>query len=464
MTHYCIMGQKMSQNRKNMHYPHLESSTLEWKKEIPRNDQIIKTVIGFCNQCGGKLVIGVANSGDIVGVPECVIQESLEFLEKAIYEASHPAILPRIYTQRFGEKMLLIIEVTSGMNKPYFRKSEGMEKGTYIRLGRSTLKATGEIINELQWQSKGLNYETLPSYRSEMADLDEKKAQSYLDHRKNQGRAKLNKSVLQSYHLLIEEHSKSYPTNLGLLLFGKRTQHFFSEAMIICSEFRGKSGRDAIASVDCEGTLFEQFEKSVSFIVSRLSKSFVIRKIKREEQLEIPEVAIREALLNAIVHRNYYIQAPTKIAIYNDRIEFFSPGTLPGPLNLENLMAGITYLRNPMICKIFREAGYIEKLGTGLISIFSSYQEFGLEEPKFIEGENFVKMILPRTLQKKRRKTTDDLIKSLFVYSNVISIEDIQKVLKVSRQTAVRKMNVLIDKGRVTRIGKTRSVRYKLQD
>lgn len=447
-----------------MRYPDLESSTLEWKKEIPRNDQIIKTVIGFCNQCGGKLVIGVTNSGDIVGVPGDVIQESLEFLEKAIYKASHPTILPRVYTQRFGEKMLLIIEVTSGMNKPYFRKSEGMEKGTYIRLGRSTLKATREIINELQWQSQGLNYETLPQYRSKMTDLDEEKIKSYLDNRSNQGTVKLSKSVLYSYQLLIEEHSKSYPTNLGLLVFGKRTQHFFSEAMIICSEFKGQSGRDAIASVDCEGTLFEQFEKSLSFIISRLSKSFEIRKIKRKEQLEIPEVAIREALLNAIVHRNYHIQAPTKIAIYNDRIEFFSPGSLPGPLNTDNLMAGITYLRNPMICKIFREAGYIEKLGTGLISIFSTYKEMKLEEPKFIEGENFVKIILPRTAEKNRNEATDDLVKTLFVYTNEISIEDVQKALKVSRQTAARKMNVLIDKGKVIRTGKTRSIRYKLKN
>lgn len=182
--------------------------------------------------------------------------------------------------------------------------------------------------------------------------------------------------------------------------------------------------------------------------------------MKREEKLEIPEIAVREALLNAIIHRNYHIPTPPKVAIYDDRIEIFSPGLFPGPLNQKNLKLGITYLRNPAMCKIFREADYIEKLGTGIISIFDSYEKYGLEEPKVLEGENFVKTILPRILQKKASRKKANFMKELFVMSSEISIEDVCKILGVSRQIASRKINQLIKQGLVERIGKTRSPRY----
>jgi ATP-dependent DNA helicase RecG len=168
--------------------------------------------------------------------------------------------------------------------------------------------------------------------------------------------------------------------------------------MIICSDFKGTSGREAMATLDCNGTLFEQFDQAYQFIVSRLPRSCEIKEVRREERLEVPPVAIREALLNAIIHRNYYIAAPAKVAIYEDRIEIFSPGSLPGPLNLANLRTGITYLRNPAICKAFREAGLVEKLGSGLIAILDSYEEWGLATPCLLEGENYVKCILPRKL------------------------------------------------------------------
>ena len=445
-----------------MRYPHNESSSLEWKKEIPKNDQILKTIIGFCNQNGGKIVVGIDNSGEIVGIPDKALQKALESLEKAIYEASYPTIIPRIYTQQVGGKILLIIEVSGGMTKPYFRKSEGEAKGTYIRLGRSTLRASPDMIKELKWQSQGLDFETLPHYRGKKDDLDIEKIKYFIENRKNHAKIELDKQVFKAYHLLIEEHSKEYQTNMALLLFGLEPQYFFSEAMIICSHFKGISGREAIATLDCEGTLFNQFSQSYSFIISRLSKAFTITKPKREEKIEIPEVAVREALLNAIIHRNYHIKAPIKVAIFEDRIEIYSPGSFPGPLNPNKLKCGITYLRNPMICKLFRESGYVEKLGTGLITIFDSYEERGLLEPKIVEGENNVKSILPRVLKKVTTNLADKELEKLFAISSVISTDDVQKILGVSRQTASRKMNKYIEQGIVERTGKTRSIRYKI--
>lgn len=446
-------------NGLNMRYPESESSTVEWKQNIPQNDQLIKTAIGFCNQFGGKLVIGVNNDGEIIGVEENAIEQILEYIDKAIYEATSPSIIPRVYVQRFEDKAVIAIEIAPGMNKPYYRSSEGIEKGTYIRLGRSTLKATKEILEELQWQSRGIDYECLPMRRASIDALDKAKLKKFLEERKNKDKTELTDHLLKAYDLITNEQTGCFPTIAGILLFSDTPQKYVSEAMIICSHFLGTSGRETLATVDCEGTLFDQFNQAYGFILSRLYRSFTIRGPKREEILEIPEQAIREALLNLLVHRNYHIKAPSKIAIYDDRIEFFSPGQFPGPMKLDHLKMGLTYLRNPAICRIFREAGYIEKLGTGLLTIFASYEERGLKNPELIDGENYVKCILPR----KSLVPSDEAAKvlELFEKTEEIAIQDVMDFLSLSRASAGRRLKELVDKGQIVRIGHTKAVRYK---
>lgn len=445
-----------------MKYPEQESSVLELKREIPKSDQIIKTIIGFSNQHGGKLIIGIANNGEIVGISEEEAVFVMESLSKSIFEASAPAILPLVYIQRIGNKTLLIIEVSAGANKPYYRKSEGLEKGTYIRLGPSTLRANIDLIEELRWQSRGKSYDTLPIYQTNELDLNEKEITHFIQERKERKKEKITRELLLSYYLIYPEHSSTYATVAGILLFGKQPQQFLSEAFIICSHFKGKEGREAIASIDCTGTLFEQFQSAFNFIVSRLSRSFTIKGVKRHEVLEIPEEAIRESLLNAIVHRNYHIQSSIKIAIYDNRIEIFSPGSFPASLNIENLKQGISYIRNIALCKVLREAGYIEKLGSGLPAIFKSYADRNLKEPMLIEGENFIKCILPREMAKKMKENKDFILK-LFDSAKKITISDVIQSLEISRSSAGRELDELTQQGKIEKIGKGRGTSYVLK-
>jgi ATP-dependent DNA helicase RecG len=277
-----------------MKYQDVESAVLELKREVPKYDQIIKTVIGFSNQHGGKIVVGVADDGEVVGIPEETAALAMESLSKAIYEASSPHILASIYIQRVGNKLLLIIDVFAGPNKPYYRKSEGLEKGTYIRLGSSTLRANIELIEELKWQSRGQSYDTLPVYQANQLDLNEKEIKNFIQERKERKKEKITQELLLSYYLICIDHSGTYASVAGILLFGKHPQHFLSEAFIMCTHFKGREGREAIASIDCTGTLFEQFQSAINFIVRRLSRSFVIRGIKRTEELEIPEDALEK--------------------------------------------------------------------------------------------------------------------------------------------------------------------------
>jgi len=447
-----------------MKYHGNESSTLEFKQAIPENSQIVKTIIGFCNRSGGKLLIGVKQDGTVIGIPEDEIQRVMEYMNKSIFEASSPPIIPAVYSQLIGDKTILIIEVSSGMNKPYFRKSEGLDQGTYVRLGRSTVRATADMIEELKWQSRGRSFDMMPVYHGKEEDLDQKQVLAFLNH-KNPSRVRsITPEILASYNLEAEEHASTYPTVGGILLFGKNPQKYFSEAMILCSHFDGVSGRKAISSIDCTGILFQQFEMAYNFVTGRLGRSFTIRGPKREEQLEVPETALREVILNAIVHRNYHIQAPTKIAIYDNRVEIFSPGVFPGPLDSHNLKLGLTYIRNRVICKTFREAGYIEKLGSGFISLFESYEERELHPPEVIEGENFIKCILPRPSFSSKPWQTEsetDKILALFEVTDEIAISDVMKALNLSRPTAGRRLAELTEQGILEQVGKSKATRYR---
>lgn len=454
-----------------MKYPCQESAIIEFKRELPKNDQIIKTVVGFCNQKGGEIIIGVDNDGTIVGVPEEKISQLLEYLDKSIYDATAPAIVPRIFSQRIGEKLVVIIRVSEGMNKPYYIKAEGIKKGTYIRLGRTTSLAKQETIEELKWQSRprSLSYDSMPVYDATMDDLDVEKFRDFLTLKRHAPKGPTNvEELLRSYFLITDERGYTYPTVAGILLFGRDPQRFLPEAFIICTEFSGMGGRTALATINCVGSLFEQYFRSYKFVTDRLTHSFTIEEPRRKEILEVPEVAIREAIVNAVIHRNYHISAPSKISLYDNRIEIFSPGDFPGQLTQDTLRCGISYIRNYAITKVFHEIGYIEKLGSGLNALFESYEERGLEEPSVNEGINFVKYVLPRPSAKREivKETIDEDLQRiirLFKTAVELSIGDIIEHTRMNRASAGRRISFLVKEGVLKKIGKGKGTRYALK-
>jgi len=455
-----------------MKYPEHESSSLEFKKEIPKNDQIVKTIIGFCNHQGGKLIIGLENDGTIIGIDELKAQEMLEYLEQCILDCSFPPIFVRTYLQRIGDKTLLLLEVAPGTNKPYYLKKEGREKGVYIRLGRSTLRATPEMIEGLKLDARNISFDATPVYQASEADLDMNKIEKFLTKIKSaQNKSSTYASItdaMLAYKIIIRDQNQNIPTVSGILVFGKEPQFFFAEARIMCNQFLGiEIGQEVIASHECLGTLDEQFKAAYDFVISRLYTSWKIVGPMREEQLEIPKIAIREIIMNAVIHRNYLIPGPTKIAIFNNRIEIFSPGTFPGPIS-QNLKAGFTYLRNITIAKVFREMGLIESFGLGLLKTFTSYEQYELKEPQIIEGEGFIKCILPRKTPENMltRSKTDELseaqaqILNLFTSATKISVADVIESLHFTRSTASRKLAELVKKGHIKKMGKGRGVNY----
>jgi len=288
------------------------------------------------------------------------------------------------------------------------------------------------------------------------------KIEEFLAQRRSGKKAKATKEVLSSYQIVTEEHGQTYPSVAGILLFSEHIQKYFPEAYVLCGHFSGYSGRDAIASRNCTGTLFEQFEGAFDFMMDRVNKSFKITGKQREERYEVPPIALREALMNAILHRNYHINAPVKIAIYNNRIEIFSPGNFSGPVDILALETGITYIRNVTIAKILWECRYVEKMGSGFIEIFENYRRAGLVAPEIVEGTNFIKCILPTVKSTVKQLDAPGKILNLLQTEPEISRADVINRLNIPRATAGRLLLNLINEGKLIRLGKGRAVKYRL--
>ena len=363
------------------------------------------------------------------------------------------------------DKLLLVIDVSKGSKKPYFVKSKGIDQGTYIRFGTETILASPEMIEELKQQARGIYPDEQPIYKADIEVIDRDKFKEFLSHRIQRDKILNLDEILFHYNLLMEEHQQTFPTMAGVLLFGKEPQQLLTEAFIIGTHFAGIKGRDVLATKDFTGNLFEQYKACFHFITTRLNREYEIQPDGiRKEWLEIPEVAIREVLLNALVHRHYGMPSPTKVAIYDDRLEIFSPGNFPGPIRKDPLVLGLTFLRNPVIARIFREMGLIEKMGTGLIILYQSYQERQLFRPILFEGVGFVKCILPRPLLRQKElvvlgQECMDIMR-LFYFQEKIEISNIIEMLSVSRSKAVRLLNSLIDNRFIQRMGKGKHTYY----
>ena len=441
-------------------YPEKESSSLEFKEKMPESGRFVREVVALCNAFGGRILVGIRDNGDIVGVSDEDAETLLESLPQSIYQAVHPHVIPKVYTQRIDGQLIVAVQVSEGMNKPYFQKSKGLDGGTFIRVGRSSMKADAAAIRDLEWRNRGRSPDERPIYGTSLQDLNEEALKKFVAEKKAKNLKSSLTEIARSYRLICEDQAQVHATMAGILLFGKNPQEWLPEAYTVCSQIRGNDGREVIRTIDCSGDLFEQFNTAYNFVLEALPKKFVIKGKRREESFEIPEIAIREVLMNAMVHRDYNVPGPTKVALFENRLEIFSPGSFPGPLQPGCLEDGVTYIRNTYICKVFREAGYIEKMGTGFRELFRLYRLAGLDEPQIVEGENFIKAILPRTMNRHDVGGARRDVLAIINEVEGISISDIANRLPLSKATIGRTLRAMVDEGVISKQGTGPATRY----
>ena len=357
-----------------------ESRILEYKLELPQEkNKWLKTIIAFANGAGGKFVIGVNNKRQIKGIPASTdIFELKDGIADTIGQLCEPQIMFDVYQESVDDKILIIIQVFPGNGTPYHLKSLGKENGTFIRLGATTRNADFTILDELELRKKRKTYDELPDLELEVTDSDI----DYLckDFSKRTDK-KITKETLQNLHLFSKKDGKLIATNAYAIFLGKHD--YLSR--IQCARFKGTDRVTFIDKKDFSGPLLDQVENAYNFVLGHINMGITIDGLYRKEQYELPEKAVRELILNAVIHRNYMMNSSIQVAVYDDRLEVSSPGSLYGTLTLAEALEGRSSIRNKVIADVCDKLDIIEGWGTGLRRIIDSCKEIGIAPPEFLE-------------------------------------------------------------------------------
>lgn len=438
-------------------YSERESKTLEFKSQLPQFFSLIKTCVAFANGIGGKIIIGVDDkTHKVIGIDDETRNRLYDEFPNSLYDMTSPGLLTEIYEQCFDEGSVMIIDVPNSIKKPVFIKKEGIPNGIYLRAGSNTRKATPEYVEELMRENKRAYFdEELVQTKITVLSPDlMKKAFERIDTDRLMTEKILQRSTINP--------EKYYPTTAGILFFCHTPEAFIPEALIHCTRFSGIDGRNIIQSEEIHGPLEKQINISFQLVKSWLLRDYTLFNTRLKGKTIIPEVALREAIINAVIHRKYWIPGAVKIALFDNRLEIFSPGNFPGLMNIHHLGDGSTHLRNPHLARIARRLGLVEKLGSGIKLILESCRKINLRPPEFQEGADSVKVVFSFLPAENLALSTQDNLLALFQTRYEVRLKEVEAYLNVSRNTATRKLNQLIDAGKIQRQGQGPSVRYIL--
>jgi ATP-dependent DNA helicase RecG len=439
-------------------FPERESKLLEFKSIVTDFMPLIKTSIAFANAAGGRIIIGVDDkTHEIIGAEEKDRTRIQDEFPNSLYDSVSPNLLPQIYEQNFEGRIVSVIEIPASPQKPYFLKSVGSANGTYVRVGSSTRKANQEYIEDLVREARRITFDEETVFESTDILSPELIKQFY-------GKGVTQKRLLADKIVMQKAANKELlaPTVVGVLMFAEQPHNYIPEALIRCTRFKGKEGRDIIRTEEITGPIEQQSAISMNLLEAWLATDYQLEGTKLKGQLPIPELALREAVINALLHRKYNIPGAIKIAIYDDRVEVFSPGCFPGLVDINNLGDGVTYLRNPMLVRLAHRAHLIETLGTGIQLIFDSCRKAGIKAPVFHEEGDFVKVVFNLQPDIEQHASNHDAIMALMQINKQVTAGEVADYLGVSRNTAIRKLNVLVKENRLIKLGKGPTIKYKL--
>jgi predicted HTH transcriptional regulator len=256
--------------------------------------------------------------------------------------------------------------------------------------------------------------------------------------------------------LLTRDAGKDVPTVGGLLLFGRRRLERFPDAWLHAGCFAGVDRTDILDMAELRSYLPAAVDEAMAFVRRNSARRVVIRGARREEHPAFPPVAVREAVVNAIVHADYSQRgSPIRIAVFADRLEVENPGMLVPGLTVEDIREGISKLRNRVIGRVFHELGLIEQWGSGIQRMFAACREAALPEPEFGEiGERFrVTLRARHGRQRQTRTNSDDALLHAVADSKAATTAAIAERVGLSTRAVRLRLKRLVDQGLVVEIG-----------
>lgn len=359
---------------------------LHWFPESVGAVELAECLTAMANTGGGRVVLGVApRTGNIQGVSN--IEQTIDLVFQSCLLIEPVLVLPVPAVFPAANQKTLVISVPDGLPNVY------NIHGRYLRReGRYTTPFPARDLRELLVARGVLQFESRIPPDATLADLDEVQIEAYI--RQMRWPETDWQQTLYQRGCLAKEDGQLRPTNAAILLFGKNPQRWLPNAAILAARFPGISFSDEFIKQDITGTLPQQLRMAELFLKDNLPLVVRMVGLTREEAPEYPFEAVRELLVNAVAHRDYNQQGDNiHLYLYADRLEVHSPGGLPGPVNLDNLLRA-RFSRNAIIAQVLSDMGFVERLGYGLNRVVTVMKRNGLRAPYFEEVGGAFRVIL----------------------------------------------------------------------
>jgi hypothetical protein len=429
-----------------------ESKVLEFKESVDPIQKILATIVAFSNTSGGKIVLGIEDKTKIIkGIDN--IQQAEEKLASSIYDSIEPQVVPNIETISFQGKDLLLIEVFPGNSRPYYLKSKGEVASTYVRVGSTNRIADSFMIESLRRTKNPKLFDELEAPGSSIKDID----LDLINETFSPERKIATKNLMTLGILADREHDseKQYPATYGgVLLFSRNKDRFLPDAWIQAGSFQGETRTHIIDSQEIQAPFVRALPEAMMFIRKHLNVSIRINDLQHKEEWSLPQVAVRESLVNALLHCDYSLGgSPIRIALYNDRLEIENPGLLPFGMTFDNFYSGVSKIRNRVIARVFLELKLIERWGSGVHRIIEACEAAGLQKPTFEEiGTSFRVTLFKKKIHEEKLSSTEQKIRDLLAHSSGLSTKQIADSIGMSSRQVRVSLIGLLNKGVVSEI------------
>ncbi len=430
-----------------------ESETVGLKSIVV--DDIKKEIVAFANSEGGRLYIGVRDDGMVVGLDDpdgAALQVS-----NMVRDGIKPDLTMFMHYETLNEggEQIVAVDIQQGTERPYYIAKKGLRpEGVYVRQGYSSVPATNTAIRRMIKETDGDHFEEMRSLEQDLTFGAAKKEFS-------ERNILLGTAQMKTLGIMTRD---GVYTNLGLIL-SDQCVHTIKVAV-----FGGTTQNEYKDRREFSGSLFRQMEEVYDYIDFRNQTHSTFQKLRRIDKKDYPEVAVREALLNLLVHREYAFRASALISIYTDRIEFTSIGGLVGGVTLQDVLMGISVCRNVKLANVFYRLELIEAYGTGIQKIMEAYRGTG-KVPKLETSDNVFKIILPNLnvyteqsgseADRRSGDAQEDVI-ALAQKQGTFTRKDVEQILGIGQTTCGRLLRQMVEKGQIVQEGKSRNTHYRL--
>ena len=431
-----------------------ESKTLEFKRDLSSPEKIICTLIAFANTSGGILLIGVDDKTRAIVKLDNLLKKE-EQLASIIADNIFPKVIPSIEILSWKEMQVIAVKMHPSSSKPHYYKKKGLENGTFVRIGSANRKADFPLIEELKRSTRNEPFDGKPLPQLNADSLDRQAIIDLFTPVR-----KIRTRDLETLQLITEYQGQKVPTVAGLLLFGREEfrRKWFPDAWIACARFVGSDKNKFMDTADYYDLPILALEKAFEFVKKHSFHQLTIEGLNHKKERSIPMEAVRELLINAIVHADYsQIGSPIRVAIFDDRIEIDNPGILAFGLTSFEIQQGVSRLRNRVFGRVFKELGKIEQWGSGIPRVLSICKENHLPKPSFEEiGYHFrVTLFLKAETQTAINEREQLILKAVKGSEEGLSTNELAATLHITPRMVRIHLKNLINKGQLFVVGKS---------